>query len=141
MQDLLDKIHPIRALSPVATPADNTVQVTQIINRQGFESLTFLIATGALPDADATFTVALFEDDAAGMGTETAVAAGDIVGTLALAGFIFSDDDKVFKVGYRGTKQYVRAKITPAANTSASLLCVIAVLAHASQLPTANPPQ
>lgn len=141
MQDLLDKIHTIRALSPVATPADNTVQVTQIINRQGFESLTFLIATGALPDADATFTVALFEDDAAGMGTETAVAAGDIVGTLALAGFIFSDDDKVFKVGYRGTKQYVRAKITPAANTSASLLCVIAVLGHASQLPTANPPQ
>lgn len=141
MQDLLDKIHPVRALSPAATAADNTVQVTQIINRQGFESLTFLIATGSIPDADATYSVALFEDDAANMATEAAVAAGDIVGTLALAGFTFADDDKVFKVGYRGTKQYVRAKITPVNNTGASLLCVIAVLGHANQLPTANPPQ
>lgn len=141
MRDLLDRIHLVRALSPAATPADNTVQVTQIIDRQGYDSLTFAILTGALPDADATFAVALFEDDAANMATEVAVAAADIVGTLALASFIFSDDDKVFKVGYKGAKRYVRLKITPANNTSASLYAAIAILGHAAFQPTANPPQ
>lgn len=140
MKDQLSEIHPVRALAPVATGADNTVQVTEIIDRQGYESLTFLIATGAIPDADATYSVALFEDDASNMATEAAVAAAEIVGTLALAGFIFSDDNKCFKVGYRGSKRYVRLKITPANNTGASLLAVIALLGNPSVLPTANPP-
>jgi hypothetical protein len=141
MRDLLNQIHTIRALSPAATPADNTVQVSQIIDHQGFDSLTFAILTGAIPDADATYSVAMFEADDAAMATETAVAAADIVGTLALAAFIFSDDDKVFKVGYTGAKRYVRIKITPVNNTGASLLAVVAILGHPAIAPTANPPQ
>lgn len=66
--------------------------------------------------------------------------AADLIGTLALAGFIFSDDDKVRKLGYRGGKRYVELTITPSNNTSASLLCVIAVLGHPAQAPTVNPP-
>ena len=140
MRDLFNNITLKRALSPVATPADNTAQVCQIIDRQGFNSLTYAIATGALPDADATFTVLLEEGDVANLSDAAAVADADLLGTEALASFIFSDDDKVFKLGYVGDKRYTRLTITPGANASASLLEVTAILGHPSKAPTVNPP-
>ena len=68
MRDLAHSIQVKRVLSPVATPADNTAQVGQIIDRLGYDSLTYLIATGAIPDVDATFTVLLEESDVLGHG-------------------------------------------------------------------------
>jgi hypothetical protein len=140
MKDLMSLIHPVRAISPVATPADNTAQVSQIIDRLDYESLTFLIATGALPDADATFTVLVEHGDDAALADAAAVPDAQLVGTEALASFLFSDDNKCFKIGYIGNKRYVRLTITPAANASASLLCVIALLGHPHATPTVNPP-
>ena len=67
MRDLAHDILVKRVLSPIATPADNTAQVGQIIDRLGYDSLTYVIATGAIPDVDATFTVLLEESDAANM--------------------------------------------------------------------------
>lgn len=139
MRDLFNSIHPVRALSPVATAADNTAQVTQIIDMQGANALTFLIATGALPDADATFAVLVEHGNVANLSDAAAVPDSELLGTEALAGFIFSDDDKTRKIGYIGIKRYVRLTITPANNASASLLCVIA-LKHLYNSPAPNPP-
>ena len=136
MRDLHNHIHAVRVLSPVATPADNTAQVGQIIDHRGFEGAEYLILTGAVPDADATFTVLLEESDAANMAGAVAVADADLIGTEAQAGFIFSDDDKVKKLGYKGSMRYTRLTITPAANTSATLLAAVCVLSHPSQVPT-----
>jgi hypothetical protein len=143
MKDLSSKINPVRAISPVATAADNTAVVSQIIDRMqdvGYESLTFIILTGSLPDADATFTVLVEDGAAANLSDAAAVADEQLVGTEALASFIFSDDNKCFKIGYIGTKRYVRLTITPAANTSASLLAAVAILGHPHATPTQNPP-
>ncbi len=140
MKDLFNNINVKRVLSPSAGPADNTAQVGQIIDRQGFESVTYLIATGSLADADATFTVLLEEGDASNMSDAAAVADADLLGTEALASFIFSDDDKCFKLGYKGNKRYTRMTITPAANASAGAMCVIAVLGNTAVSPTVNPP-
>ena len=139
MKDLLNNLHPVRALSPAATPADNTAQVTQIIDMQGANALLFLIATGALPDADATFTVLVEHGAAANLSDAAAVPDSELLGTEALASFIFSDDDKVRKIGYIGSKRYVRLTITPANNASASQLCVIA-LKSLCNAPAPNPP-
>jgi hypothetical protein len=139
MQDLHNNIHVKRVISPVSV-ADNTAQVGQIIDRQGFDSLEYVIATGSLADADATFTALLEEGDASNLSDATAVADTDLLGTEALASFIFSDDDKVFKLGYKGHKRYTRLTITPANNASAGLLTAVAVLGHPSVAPTANPP-
>lgn len=136
MRDLHNNIHAVRALSPVASAADNTAWVSQIIDRQGYEALEFLILTGALPDADATFAVTMDHGDAANLSDAAAVDASLIVGTLAAAGFIFSDDDKVKKVGYVGDKRYVRLTITPAANASASLYAAVAILGAPRHAPT-----
>lgn len=140
MRDLMNSIHVKRGYSPVASAADNTAWVTQIIDVQGFDSLTWVIFAGSLPDADATFAVTMDEGDDSGLSDAAAVAAADLIGTYALAGFIFSDDNKVFKIGYKGAKRYVRLTVTPAANASASLAAILAILGHASAFPTSNPP-
>lgn len=139
MRDLHNNINIKRVISPVSV-ADTTAQVGQIIDRQGFNALEYVIATGSLADADATFTALLEEGDAANLSDAAAVADADLLGTEALASFIFSDDDKVFKLGYKGNKRYTRLTITPAANASAALLSAVAILGDPEISPTANPP-
>ena len=139
MKDLTNNINLKRVISPVSV-ADNTAQVGQIIDMQGYSSLTYVISTGSIADADATFTVLLEEDDDSAMGTATAVADADLLGTEALAGFQFDDDNECRKIGYIGNKRYTRLTITPANNASAALLSAVAVLGHPWSTPTANPP-
>lgn len=139
MKDLASNIDVKRVISPVSV-ADNTAQVGQIIDRRGFDSVTFLIATGSVADADTTFTVLLEESDDSGMSGGNAVADADLIGTEALAGFQFDDDNECRKLGYAGSKRYLRLTITPANNASAALLAAVAVLGHPSLAPTANPP-
>jgi hypothetical protein len=139
MRDLMNMIDVKRVIAPVSV-ADNTAQVGQIIDRQGFESLTYVIAVGSVADADATFAVLLEEGDAANLSDALAVADVDLIGTEALAGFIFSDDNKCRKLGYSGNKRYTRLTITPSGNASAALFSAVAVLGHPALTPTANPP-
>lgn len=136
--ELFNNIDVKRVISPVSV-ADNTAQVGQVIDGQGFGSVTYLIATGSIADADATFTVLLEECDTSG-GVYTAVADADLLGTEALAGFQFDDDNECRKLGYIGIKRYTRLTITPAANASAAVLAAVAVLGSPSVAPTANPP-
>lgn len=137
--DLHNNLDFRRAISPVSV-ADNTAVVSQIIDRRGYGGLELAIAVGAIADADATFTVLLEHGDIGNLSDAAAVPDEDLLGTEALAAFIFSDDDKMRKIGYRGIKRYVRLTITPAANASAALLCAVAILGSPSVLPTANPP-
>lgn len=139
MRDLMNNVNIKRVLSPVSV-ADNTAQVGQIIDRQGYDSLTYVIATGSIADADATFTVLLEEGDASNLSDAAAVADADLIGTEVLAAFQFDDDNECRKLGYKGNKRYTRLTITPVANASAALLAAVAVLGHPSVVPTANPP-
>ena len=141
MRDFANSIQVKCVLSPVATPADNTAQVGQIIDRLGYDGLTYVIAVGAVPDTDATFTVLLEESDAANMAGAAAVADADMIsqtsGTApeAAASFQYDSDDQVRKLGYIGNKRYTRITITPASNASATLIAAVAVLAHPSVAP------
>ncbi len=139
MKDLMNKIHVRRAISPVSV-ADNTAAVSQIIDRQGYESLTFAIATGSLADADATFAVLVEDGDAANLSDAAAVADENLLGTEALAGFNFGDDDETRKIGYIGNKRYIRLTITPTGNAAAALIAAVAILGHPQIAPTPNPP-
>lgn len=134
MRDLASNI----AIRPVIAPAvvaDSTAAVGGVIDRRGFDSLTYVIATGALADADATFAVLLEESDASGSGF-TAVADADMIGTEALASFTYADDGAVRKLGYIGHKRYTRLTITPTGNSGSAPLSAVAVLGHASSRPT-----
>lgn len=141
MRDMLNHIHPLKALAPAAAAiTDNTAQVSDIIDVRNYDSCTFVIVTGALADADATFAVTMEHGDAANLSDAAAVASTDLVGTLALAGFTFADDGETRKIGYIGIKSYVRLTITPSTNTGAAPMAVIALLGNPKRQPTANPP-
>jgi len=136
MRDLYNNLAIRRAISPVSV-ADNTAQVSQIIDRQGFDSLVFGIAIGSVADADATFTVLVEDGNDSGLSDAAAVADAELNGTEAAAGFQFDSDNQTRKIGYNGIKRYVRLTITPANNASAALLSAVAILGHASLQPTA----
>lgn len=139
MRDEFNCCTPKHCISPVSE-AGTTALVGQIIDRQGYDALTYFIVTGSIADADATFTVLLEEGDNAALSDAAAVADADLLGTEALAGFTFGDDDKCRKLGYIGNKRYTRLTITPVANASAALIAAIALLGKPHNVPTQNPP-
>ncbi|MEJ6783766.1 hypothetical protein [Aminobacter sp. Piv2-1] len=129
-------------LRPVIAPAANsnlgtTPLVGTVIDRQGYDSLSYGIVTGTLSDADATYTVLLEESDN-DSSNFTAVADADLIGTEAAAGFNFGDDSETRKLGYIGNKRYTRLTITPAAADSGnSPIAAIAILGRPLQAPVA----
>lgn len=138
MKDQASLIHPTGA--KVITVADTTAVVSGIVDRKGYDSLTFLIAAGTLADADATFAVLVEEGDNSALSDAAAVADGDLIGTEALAGFQYDDDGESRKIGYKGTKRYVRCTVTPTANSGSAPIAIIPVLGNPMVAPTANPP-
>jgi hypothetical protein len=138
-KDLHNNIDIKRAISPVSV-SDNTAQVSQILDTRGYESIELVIATGSIADADATFSVLIEDGDSSTLTDAAAVSDTFLLGTEALAGFQFDDDNECRKIGYVGGKRYVRATITPASNASAALFSAVWVLGHARTAPSSNPP-
>lgn len=127
------------AIRPVIAPAvfgDNTAIVGTVIDRLGFDSLTYGILTGTLADADATFAVLLEESDEAGSGF-TPVADKDLIGTEAAAGFNYADDGKTRKLGYVGNKRYSRLTITPTGNSGSAPIAAFALMGNSHARPVA----
>jgi hypothetical protein len=129
-------------ISPVIVPAANsnlgtTPLVGTVIDRKGYEALTYAIITGTLSDADATYTVLLEESDLPS-SEFAAVADEDLLGTEAGAGFTFANDGVTRKLGYIGAKRYTRLTITPAAADSGnSPIAAIALLGRPHLAPVA----
>lgn len=139
MRDQMNNIYPKRAISPVSV-ADNTAAVSEIIDTAGFESLTFVIQAGSIGDADATFAVLVEDGAAANLSDAADVTDANLIGTEALAGFQYDDDNECRKIGYKGLKRYVRLTVTPTGNASAALISAVAILGNPTSAPTANPP-
>lgn len=142
MRDLMNDIDLRVAITPRVV-SDNTAAVGENIDRTGYESLTFAIATGTLADVDATFVTLVEHADDNGSGAPGAYAAvpdDQLVGTEALAGFDFSADVKCRKIGYVGDKKWARLTVTPANNAGSAPLAAVAILGHAHLRPTPNPP-
>ena len=141
MRDLLNNVHVLNAIPPVAARTDNTAIVSSIIDRLGYDALMFALSIGTNTDANATFAVTMQHGDAANLSDATAVDAADISGTLALAGYDVADDTETRKVGYLGAKRYVRLTVTPTGNDSGNIfLAGVAVLGRPDRGPTPNPP-
>ncbi len=126
-----------RCAVAAAAPADNTAQVGEIIDMQGYEACEFVIVTGTLADADATFTVLMEEGDQSDLSDAATVADLDMLGTEADAGFTFADDKATRMIGYRGNKRYVRLTITPAGNASAAPMAAAALMYPGTLYPPA----
>lgn len=122
MRDLHNNVKYTQAIAPVAAVSDNTAWVSGILDTANASANEFVLICGTFSDSDATFTVLLEEGNVSTLSDNSAVADADMLGTEAGASPIFSDDNKVFKLGYKGTKRYIRATVTPATNTAAAYI-------------------
>jgi hypothetical protein len=135
MRDLANHIAVRRGISPAAAITDNTPFVSQIIDLAGFDSAMFVINAGSLADADATFTALVEHGDAANLADAAAVPDSNLTGTEAAASLTFADDNAVKKIGYVGSKRYVRLTITPANNAGNAFISAVALLSGARFVP------
>lgn len=134
MRDLHNNLDVRRAISPLAG-SDNTAFVSEIIDCVNRDALEFVIATGTLADADATFTALVEHGDAANLSDAAAVSDAELIGTEADASFTFAEDDDALKIGYRGSKRYVRLTVTPAANSGSAPISAMAILGFPRKAP------
>lgn len=141
MRDQANNLHLKPAFTPGAAVTDNTAQVSSILDVLGYGSVTLAFLTGTLSDADAVFTALLEESNASDMSGANTVAAVDMIGTAALASFTFADDIECRKIGYIGSKRYVRCTVTPTNNTGNLFMSGMWILGRPTSVPTANPPQ
>jgi hypothetical protein len=139
MRDLHNNIKASRATSPAAAITGNSTTDSQIIDTQGFESVEFVSAYGVITDG--TFTPSLQEGDAANLSDAATVAAGDMLGTVAAATAVATtDNNTVKKLGYKGTKRYVRQRLTQSGATTGGFVAVVAVQGHARNNPGGGAP-
>lgn len=135
MQDLHNNIKVSRAIAPVAAaPTGNTAVVSEIVDTANFDSCEFALALGSIADVDATFTILVEDGDNASLTDNAAVADEHLLGTESPA-FLFSDDNKTYKIGYIGPKRYVRVTITPAANSGNFCHAAVWIQGHSRNKP------
>jgi hypothetical protein len=134
MRDSYHNLTVLPAIAPVVV-SDNTAQVSAIIDRLGYEEALFVINTGTLADADATFTVLLEDGNNSGLSDNATVNDSFTLNTQSAASFTFAADGVVRKIGYIGSKRYLRLTITPANNTGAAPMSAMAILSRAASRP------
>ena len=98
---------------------------------QGFNSAALIIYTGAIA-GDGLYVMSLQESDTTTDGDFTDVAAGDMLGSCSESLAASS----VYKIGYKGSKRYIRAVITKTSGTSIVVGAVF-VLGHPHDAPVA----
>lgn len=128
--DLVNNVDIVESLAPASRTA--AVNGTGVDLRD-FNSATVVIEAGAAGGTTPSFTFEVQEsnDDT----TYTAVADADLMGD---AEPVITAAGAPTKIGYRGTKRYLRAAITAATGTGPTLLCAASVIrSHANLAPVA----
>lgn len=98
------------------------------IDLANFASATVAFSVGTITDGTHTPTIEESNDNA----TFTAVAAADLIGTLAnLASNVNQ------RVGYRGSKRYIRAVTTAAGTTTGGVYAAVVIRGDARKQPVA----
>lgn len=130
-------------IAPIAA-TDDTPLVSAIIDVRGAKSVLLGILTGILADAAATFTPLLEEGDDAALADAAAVADADMISQTSgtapetAAAFTQAHDSQVRKLGYIGSKGYIRLTITPAGNASSAPIAAFAEL-ELTSVPVTQP--
>jgi hypothetical protein len=126
---LRDMYNSINA-APTLSPAARTISANGVgVDLQGFEGALVLIQTGVITDGTHVFEVQESDDNA----TFTAVADADLQGTEPSVGA--TDDDKVYRIGYLGTKRYVRTVSTATGTTTGGVYGASVVRGFARKQP------
>lgn len=128
MKDLFSSVKAAPALAPAVQTA---ATATAALDLRDFGSVVYAIETGAIA-GDGDFGVTLQHSDTTTAGDFVDVPA-DLVASNAPATLAASS---AYKVGYKGSKRYVRLSLTKAGGTSIAAGAV-AILGHPAVAPVA----
>lgn len=131
MRDWLNQLTATVALVP-QVGTDDTALVGPIVDHGNAECVMYVVGTGTLSDANATFAITLEHGDASNL-SDTASAAAFLSGTTT---FDYSADSATRKILYNGLKRYGRLTVTPTGNTGNVPVAAIALLAQQRKQPT-----
>jgi hypothetical protein len=136
MKDLYSITKELVALNP-ATISSSTTTSGAIIDLQGYEGVMFVLQTGARTDG--TYTPLIQEGDDSGLSDAAAVADADLLpsGTGQEASAAIAAANSVSKIGYRGTKRYVRLQVVSTTVTSGAIVGGTAILGFPTNAPIA----
>ncbi|HXF71505.1 MAG TPA: hypothetical protein VNO79_02715 [Actinomycetota bacterium] len=126
MQDLYNEISVAQSLAPAARTASANGAGVDL---QGFDAAVVVVETGAITDGTHTIQV----EESADNSTFTAVADADLQGTEPAIGA--ADDNKVYEIGYMGTKRWLRVSVTVSGATSGGVYAAHVVRGRARKLP------
>jgi len=96
--DQANDLSPAQSLVPAAYTANANGTGVDL---QGFEAATVIVDVGAITDGTHVVSLEESDDDS----TYSAVAAADLLGSFPAS----LSANSVYKVGYRGSKRYIRA--------------------------------
>lgn len=120
----------------IQTISSDTTTNGEIIDTQGYDSVTFLFQTGTVTDGD--YTVLIQEGDEDDLSDAAAVADADLTATEASVSFTAdTDDNAVSKIGYLGNKRYVRFNVVSTNTSSGAVVGAQAILSHPANAPVA----
>lgn len=136
-RDIVHNVGVVQAIAPAAADSGNTAIVGAIVDTAGFESVALVLNIGALGTDAATFATTLEHGDDPALADTSAPATTDLVGSLSDVAFTGTDDNKTKKIGYIGSKRYLRMTVTPSGNAAAAYISAVAVLGHARNKPSA----
>jgi len=131
-----------RVIGPVAIGANATV-TGKIIDRKGYGGVEFVAGYGAIVTTGTVVTLVAFEGDVT--GTMTSVADADLIGTEALASRLGgattsgTGSNVAKRLGYKGSKRYVRVDAVKTGTTSVGCVDVKAILFNPQVAPVDNP--
>lgn len=144
MKDLHNVIKTMTAIPSVAIGTTGTGQAGKIIDTAGYGGIEFVFNYGTITATNAAFTAHMKEGDVT--GTMTSVAAGDMIGTLLLAGIAAAatrtsgvSKNVTTRIGYRGAKRYVQVDKLSSTITAGTPVSVTAILHSPAIASTPNP--
>lgn len=132
MRDFHKSIKILNAITPqaVGTTGIANGKLSGVLDRRGYESVEFIMSSGASASAADTIVPVIYESDATGSGFAS-VANADLIGdetalTLTAAG--------AKTIGYRGNKRYLKVRLY-GVGTATAIVAATAMLAHPNIAP------
>lgn len=122
----------LKVAKNIGAISSNTTTAGVIIDTQGYESLEFVIQSGAYTDG--SYLPLIEESDDSGLSGSNAVDDEDLLGLEASATIAAANTVK--RIGYRGGKRYVRLSLVSTSVTSGATLGATAILGKSMVRPT-----
>lgn len=126
MQDLYNEISVAQSLPPAARTASATGTAVDLAN---FDAAVVVVETGTVSDGTHTIEI----QESADNSTFAAVDDAELQGTEPAIGP--ADDNKVYEIGYLGTKRYIRVAVNVAGATTGGVYAAHVVRGRARKMP------